>query len=160
MQVVYLQSVSIKVHTICNRTLIVVTPTKVIPGTIKDLRRLGRRFLAQLQRNLNMRVILCGKSSLHRSNHNIRTKKAKNMLERSEGFSDWTRHHLQAISLHAYGKQFHQPTQLGHLSRLGCHYRSRSQKITISSWVDYVGTLVYSCSYHGVNFSRFDIIKW
>jgi hypothetical protein len=68
------------------------------------------------------------------------------MLQRSEGLVDWTKHHLQEIQgicQHVSGRSSDQSTQLGHLSHLDSRYRSRSQKITILSSVDFVWELCF-----------------
>jgi hypothetical protein len=69
----------------------------------------------------------------------------QNMLERSEGLADWTKHHIQEtqeIRPHCSARPSDQSTQLGHLSHLDSdNYRSRSQKTTAPSGVHWVGKL-------------------
>jgi hypothetical protein len=60
----------------------------------------------------------------------------QNMLERSEGFADWTKHHIQGIqgiSPRVSARPSDQSTQLGYLSHLDLCYHSRSQKATTLS---------------------------
>jgi hypothetical protein len=67
-----------------------------------------------------------------------------------EQIADWTEHHLQEIQrIHprVFGRSSDQSTQLGHLSHLDSHYRSRSQKTTTPSSVDYVWKM---CCYVGI----------
>jgi hypothetical protein len=63
------------------------------------------------------------------------------MLERREGLADSTRHHIQELQgtrPHVSDRPSDQSTQLGSLSHLDSHYRSRSQKTETPSSVDYV----------------------
>jgi hypothetical protein len=65
------------------------------------------------------------------------------MLERIEGLTDSTKHHLQEsqeIRPHVSGRSSDLSTQLGHLSYLDSHYSSRSQK---TSSADSVGKLLF-----------------
>jgi hypothetical protein len=57
------------------------------------------------------------------------------MFARSERLSDWTRNQTQeieGISPHVSGTSSNQSAQLGHLSHLESHYRSRSQRWWLS----------------------------
>jgi hypothetical protein len=68
------------------------------------------------------------------------------MLERSEGFADWTRHHIreiQGIHSHVSERPTDQSTRLGYPSHLDCRYRSRNQKTTTPSSVDYMWKLCF-----------------
>jgi hypothetical protein len=68
------------------------------------------------------------------------------ILEWSEAAADWTRRHMQeihGIRPHISDRPSEQSTQLRYLSHLVCHYRSRSQKITTPSSVDYVRKLCF-----------------
>jgi hypothetical protein len=61
------------------------------------------------------------------------------MLERSVGLADRTKHHLQEIQglrPDISNRPSDQTTQLGHLSHLDSHYRSRSQKLQLHPVLD------------------------
>jgi hypothetical protein len=69
-------------------------------------------------------------------------RRRQNMLERSEGLADWTRHclqEIQGIRLHVSGRSSDKSTQPGNFS----HYLSRSQKTTTPPSVDYVWNLCF-----------------
>jgi hypothetical protein len=121
----------------------------------------GRCYITETSRPLEVRV------KKHIYNHTRSAWKPKisptcvrrrpHMFERSEGFADWTKYHIQEIQgirPHVSDRPSDQSPQLGHLSHLDSDYRSRSRK-TNHNFVQRTlsGKNVFLCWYHTKNLS-------